>query len=107
GWLHTLRLHKYTSNFEGMAWKEMVVVMDEQALEAQGVAALGVQTFEVVRRKVAPPPPLSGGPAHRARLWKTRLAVVVGLFSHHSHGPDRSGPTTKFELRSEHTFSLA
>ncbi|KAH9172679.1 hypothetical protein EDB89DRAFT_2220085 [Lactarius sanguifluus] len=38
GWLRTLRLHKYTPNFEGMAWKEMVM-MDEQALEAQGVAA--------------------------------------------------------------------
>ncbi|KAH9011639.1 hypothetical protein EDB84DRAFT_1244228, partial [Lactarius hengduanensis] len=56
GWLHTLRLHKYTPNFEGMTWKEMVV-MDEQALEAQGVAALGarrkmLKTFEVVRRKM-------------------------------------------------------
>ncbi|KAH9012273.1 hypothetical protein EDB85DRAFT_2223722 [Lactarius pseudohatsudake] len=37
GWLRTLRLHKYTSNFECMTWKEMVV-MDEQVLEAQGVA---------------------------------------------------------------------
>ena len=75
GWLRTLRLHKYTPNFEGMTWKEMVV-MDEQALEAQGVAALGarrkmLKTFEVVRRKMGiddptappPPPPPSGGPA--------------------------------------------
>ena len=50
--------------------------MDEQALEAQGVAALGahrktLKTFEVVRRKMGiddptappPPPPPSGGPA--------------------------------------------
>ncbi|KAH9013865.1 hypothetical protein EDB85DRAFT_2280747 [Lactarius pseudohatsudake] len=70
GWLRTLRLHKYTPNFEGMTWKEMVV-MDEQALEAQGVAALGarrkmLKTFEVVCKKTgiddpsAPPPP-SGG----------------------------------------------
>ncbi|KAI9450238.1 hypothetical protein BJY52DRAFT_1428160 [Lactarius psammicola] len=64
-WLRTLRLHK-----------EMVVI-DEQAPEAQGVAALGarrklLKTFEVVRRKTdiddptAPPPPgslSSGGPA--------------------------------------------
>ncbi|KAH9171651.1 hypothetical protein EDB89DRAFT_2176780 [Lactarius sanguifluus] len=42
GWLRTLRLHKYTPNFEGMTWKEMVM-MDEQALEAQGVAALGAR----------------------------------------------------------------
>ncbi|KAI9430990.1 hypothetical protein H4582DRAFT_2063241 [Lactarius indigo] len=74
GWPRTLRLHKYMLNFEGMTWKEMVV-MDEQALEAQGVAALGarrkvLETFEVVRRKMgtddptAPPPvpSLSGGP---------------------------------------------
>jgi hypothetical protein len=67
GWLRTLRLHKYTPNFEGMTWKDMVV-MDEAALEAQGVAALGarrkmLKTFEVVRRKMGiddptlPPPP--------------------------------------------------
>ncbi|KAH8994157.1 hypothetical protein EDB86DRAFT_3243981 [Lactarius hatsudake] len=69
GWLRTLRLHKYTPNFEGMTWKEMVV-MDEQALEAQGVAALCarrkmLKTFEVVRKKMgiddpAAPAPLSG-----------------------------------------------
>ncbi|KAH8987229.1 hypothetical protein EDB86DRAFT_3245845 [Lactarius hatsudake] len=73
GWLRTLRLHKYTPNFEGMTWKE-TVAMDEQALEAQGVAALGarrkmLKTFEVVRKKMgiddptAPPPPSSGGSA--------------------------------------------
>ena len=74
GWLRSLRLHKYTPNFEGMSWKEMVL-MDEQALEAQGVAALGarrkmLKTFEVVRRKMGiddptappPPPPPSGAP---------------------------------------------
>ncbi|KAH9012277.1 hypothetical protein EDB85DRAFT_1900469 [Lactarius pseudohatsudake] len=68
GWLRTLRLHKYTPNFEGMTWKEMVV-MDGQALEAQKI----LKTFEVVRKKMgiddptAPPPPSppssSGGPA--------------------------------------------
>ncbi|KAI9507782.1 hypothetical protein F5148DRAFT_956481, partial [Russula earlei] len=56
GWLRTLRLHKYTPNFEGMTWKDMVV-MDEAALEAQGVAALGarrkmLKTFEIVRKKM-------------------------------------------------------
>jgi SAM domain (Sterile alpha motif) len=67
GWLRTLRLHKYTPNFEGMTWKEMVV-MDEAALEAQGVAALGarrkmLKTFDMVRKKMGiddptlPPPP--------------------------------------------------
>jgi hypothetical protein len=78
GWLRTLRLHKYTPDFEGMTWKEMVM-MDESALEVQGVAALGarrkmLKTFEVVRRKMGiddpnalppPQPPSSssgGGP---------------------------------------------
>lgn len=55
-WLRSLRLHKYTPNFEGMHWRE-VVMMDEGALEAKGVAALGarrkmIKTFEIVRRKM-------------------------------------------------------
>ncbi|KAI0927491.1 hypothetical protein AcV5_008019 [Taiwanofungus camphoratus] len=55
-WLRSLRLHKYTPNFEGVSWKDMVV-MDEAALEAKGVAALGarrkmLKTFEVVRKKM-------------------------------------------------------
>ncbi|KAF7422332.1 hypothetical protein PC9H_010488 [Pleurotus ostreatus] len=62
GWLRTLRLHKYTPNFEGMKWRDMVV-MDEAALEAKGVAALGarrkmLKTFEIVRRKMG----IEGGP---------------------------------------------
>jgi hypothetical protein len=55
-WLRSLRLHKYTPNFEGMNWKDMVL-MDEAALEAKGVAALGarrkmLKTFEIVRAKM-------------------------------------------------------
>ena len=55
-WLRSLRLHKYTPNFEGMSWKDMVV-MDEKALEDKGVAALGarrkmLKTFEAVRNKM-------------------------------------------------------
>ena len=72
-WLRSLRLHKYTPNFEGCTWKEMVV-MDEAALEAKGVAALGarrkmLKTFELVRKKMGieggPPPsaPPSAAPA--------------------------------------------
>ncbi|KAI0793024.1 hypothetical protein BC629DRAFT_1581914 [Irpex lacteus] len=60
-WLRSLRLHKYTPNFEGMNWKDMVV-MDEAALEAKGVAALGarrkmLKTFENVRKKMGIPEP--------------------------------------------------
>jgi hypothetical protein len=55
-WLRSLRLHKYTPNFEGARWQDMVV-MDEAALEAKGVAALGarrkmLKTFELVRKKM-------------------------------------------------------
>ena len=55
-WLRSLRLHKYTPNFEGMNWRDMVV-LDEAALEAKGVAALGarrkmLKTFEVVKAKM-------------------------------------------------------
>jgi hypothetical protein len=60
-WLRTLRLHKYTPNFEHMNWRDMVA-MDEAALEANGVAALGarrklLKTFEVVRKKMGIPEP--------------------------------------------------
>lgn len=56
GWLRSLRLHKYTPNFEGAKWQDMVM-MDEAALEAKGVAALGarrkmLKTFELVRKKM-------------------------------------------------------
>ncbi|EJC98423.1 uncharacterized protein FOMMEDRAFT_171056 [Fomitiporia mediterranea MF3/22] len=55
-WLRSLRLHKYTPNFEGMVWRDMVV-MNEADLEAKGVAALGarrkmLKTFETVRSKM-------------------------------------------------------
>ncbi|KAG2102274.1 uncharacterized protein F5147DRAFT_655108 [Suillus discolor] len=55
-WLRSLRLHKYTPNFEKMKWQDMVV-LDEAGLEAKGVAALGarrkmLKTFEAVRKKM-------------------------------------------------------
>ncbi|OCH90442.1 hypothetical protein OBBRIDRAFT_793320 [Obba rivulosa] len=64
-WLRSLRLHKYTPNFENMNWKDMVM-MDEAALEAKGVAALGarrkmLKTFEVVRKKMGIDAPASAG----------------------------------------------
>ncbi|CAL1713630.1 unnamed protein product [Somion occarium] len=64
-WLRSLRLHKYTPNFEGMNWRDMVA-MDEAALEAKGVAALGarrkmLKTFEIVRKKMGIDAPASAG----------------------------------------------
>jgi hypothetical protein len=41
-WLRSLRLHKYTPNFEGIGWKEMVKMSDED-LEKRGVSALGAR----------------------------------------------------------------
>jgi len=66
-WLRSLRLHKYTPNFEGVHWQDMVA-MDEAALEAKGVAALGarrkmLKTFEVVRKKMGIDPPASATPS--------------------------------------------
>jgi RNA-binding protein VTS1 len=60
-WLRSLRLHKYTPNFEGMTWSQMVG-MNEQQLEEKGVAALGarrkmLKTFEQVRAKMGVPEP--------------------------------------------------
>ncbi|KAJ3166869.1 hypothetical protein HDU88_002955 [Geranomyces variabilis] len=53
-WLRSLRLHKYTSTFETMYWKDMIK-MDENALIAKGVNALGarrklLKVFELVRK---------------------------------------------------------
>ena len=66
GWLRSLRLHKYTPNFENAKWQDMVM-MDEAALEAKGVAALGarrkmLKTFELVRKKMG----IEGGPPSSA-----------------------------------------
>ncbi|KAG0148173.1 hypothetical protein CROQUDRAFT_41826 [Cronartium quercuum f. sp. fusiforme G11] len=54
-WLRGLRLHKYTPNFEGCTWQEMVLMSDSD-LETRGVAAVGarrkmLRTFENVRIK--------------------------------------------------------
>lgn len=53
-WLRSLRLHKYTPVFEGMAWTELIHLNDEE-LTKKGVAALGarrkmLKVFENVRK---------------------------------------------------------
>lgn len=65
-WLRGLRLHKYTSAFEGLTWQEMVV-LDDATLEAKGVAALGarrrlLRTFEHVRKRMGMEEPTSATP---------------------------------------------
>ncbi|KAG9243141.1 hypothetical protein BJ878DRAFT_424317 [Calycina marina] len=55
-WLRSLRLHKYTDNLKDMNWTELVE-LDEAALEARGVNALGarrkmLKVFEQVKGKL-------------------------------------------------------
>ncbi|GAA5796617.1 hypothetical protein EDC94DRAFT_622036 [Helicostylum pulchrum] len=52
-WFRSLRLHKYNSVFEHMRWQD-IIKLDDQALQAKGVAALGarrkmLKVFENVR----------------------------------------------------------
>ncbi|KAG6017189.1 Flap-structured DNA-binding and RNA-binding protein [Claviceps lovelessii] len=56
-WLRSLRLHKYTDNLKDMKWTELVE-LDDQALEARGVNALGarrkmLKVFEQVKEAKA------------------------------------------------------
>ncbi|KAH9485206.1 Protein VTS1 [Psilocybe cubensis] len=69
-WLRSLRLHKYTSAFDGLTWQEMVV-LDDATLEAKGVAALGarrrlLRTFEHVRKRMGMDEPTSATPTTSA-----------------------------------------
>ncbi|KAJ3009479.1 hypothetical protein HKX48_007918 [Thoreauomyces humboldtii] len=53
-WLRSLRLHKYSETFDGMHWKDMIV-LDDSALQAKGVGASGarkklLKVFELVRQ---------------------------------------------------------
>jgi hypothetical protein len=66
GWLRSLRLHKYTSAFDGLTW-EQIVVLDDATLETKGVAALGarrrlLRTFEHVRKRMGMEEPSSATP---------------------------------------------
>ncbi|KAI9341822.1 hypothetical protein DFJ73DRAFT_627626, partial [Zopfochytrium polystomum] len=54
-WLRSLRLHKYTSIFEGSDWREMVKLTDEDLIR-KGVSALGarrklLKVFELIRNE--------------------------------------------------------
>ncbi|KAJ6558503.1 hypothetical protein DFH09DRAFT_1163022 [Mycena vulgaris] len=66
-WLRSLRLHKYTSSFDGMTWEQMIV-LDEPDLEAKGIAALGarrrlLKTFDNVKKKMGMDTPNTPIPA--------------------------------------------
>ncbi|KAI7861586.1 hypothetical protein BDF14DRAFT_1867260 [Spinellus fusiger] len=56
-WFRSLRLHKYNAIFEPLSWQE-IVKMDDKALQAKGVAALGarrkmLKVFEGIREHCA------------------------------------------------------
>lgn len=83
-WLRTLRLHKYTPNFDGSStWKEMIM-MTNTDLENKGVAALGarrklLKVFENIRNvqgiPVSLPLPIS---------INLRFSTDTALFACHS-----------------------
>ncbi|KAI5474949.1 hypothetical protein MNV49_002166 [Pseudohyphozyma bogoriensis] len=71
-WLRSLRLHKYTPNFESSNWKEMVM-LDDAGLEAKGVSALGarrklLKVFETVRGKMGMALPGDGAASSASTL---------------------------------------
>lgn len=97
-WLRSLRLHKYTSCFDGLTWQEMVVLEDE-ALEKRGIATLGarrrlLRTFEIVKKKMgmegeSATPKTSalpaveegeGGDAEHDQAVKSKLSVNSPVF---------------------------
>ncbi|KAG6866662.1 hypothetical protein C0991_000772 [Blastosporella zonata] len=74
-WLRSLRLHKYTSCFDGLTWQEMVV-LDDTKLETKGVAALGarrrlLRTFEYARKRMGMEDPDSATPTTSALFSET------------------------------------
>ena len=78
-WLRSLRLHKYTTNFEKSSWEEMVQ-LDEAGLEGAGVSAAGarkkfLQVFATVKSK-------TGGGAEGAGGASGEGKEVEGLAIH-------------------------
>lgn len=97
-WLRSLRLHKYTSCFDGLTWQEMVV-LDDETLEKRGIATLGarrrlLRTFEIVKKKMgmeggSDTPKTSalpvveegsGGDAEHDQAVKSKLSVNSPVF---------------------------
>ncbi|KXN90126.1 Protein VTS1 [Leucoagaricus sp. SymC.cos] len=100
-WLRSLRLHKYTSCFEGMTWQDMMV-LDDGMLEKKGVAALGarrrlLRTFDHVRREMGMEPANNATP--------TTSAVPTGPVSSSPDStsqivPQSAAPATKLSADS-------
>lgn len=98
GWLRGLRLHKYTSCFDGMPWQEMVV-LDDAGLEAKGVAALGarrrlLRTFEQVRKEMGMEDPNSATPTTSSAILVPKPAVEQPT------APQSAFPRSKLSINS-------
>lgn len=106
-WLKSIRLHKYTPCFDGMTWKDMVLLDDPQLVrsvflsafhslsllscpqESLGVAALGarrrlLRTFELVRKKMGMEDEFSSSPS---------ALPSSGVLSSASQPPDSAQPS--------------
>lgn len=95
-WLRSLRLHKYTSCFDGLTWQELVV-LDDASLEARGVAALGarrrlLRTFEHVRKRMGMEEPNSATP--------TTSAMPTNLPREFGRIPQSAAPRSKLSINS-------
>ena len=92
GWLRSLRLHKYTSCFEGMAWQD-ILALDDAALEAKGVSALGarrrlLRTFEHAAKVMAEES--STTPTTAATSGAPKLPTTVSAQPHSAVPANRS-----------------
>jgi hypothetical protein len=100
-WLRSLRLHKYTSCFDGLTWQDMVV-LDDATLEAKGVAALGarrrlLRTFEHARKRMGMEGPDSATPT-TSTLFPSTPYLSTGDSS--ELAPRSAAPLSKLSIAS-------
>lgn len=98
-WLRSLRLHKYTSCFDGLTWQEMVV-LDDATLEAKGVAALGarrrlLRTFEHARKRMG-----MEGSDTTPKTSSVNPITTGDLPSASDTAPRSAAPTSKLSITS-------
>jgi len=99
-WLRSLRLHKYTSCFDGLTWQEMVV-LDDATLESKGIAALGarrrlLRTFEHVQKRMGMESPSSATPTTSALNPNTHNPPAID----DAKVPQSAAPTSKLSINS-------
>ncbi|KAK4698697.1 glycerophosphoryl diester phosphodiesterase, partial [Phenoliferia sp. Uapishka_3] len=95
-WLRSLRLHKYTPNFEHSHWKDMVM-LDDAGLEAKGVGALGarrklLKVFETVRGKMGMPSMPGDGAGSTKDAGSVSMLFATALLAASIAAPVFSSP---------------